>query len=158
MLHHISVAVNNPSHVGNVLAEVLQGRRFPFPVHEGSYMVVSNDDYGTAIELLPADTQLIPDFQEAGFSSGNIPQTFLSVHAAISVPTSQEEIEQIAYREGWLVRFCDRGPFKVIEFWVENKFLIELLTPALVNEYLQFTKPENFEAFFNQTALDLVEA
>ncbi|MBW4444472.1 MAG: hypothetical protein KME10_25280 [Plectolyngbya sp. WJT66-NPBG17] len=158
MLHHISVAVNHPLQVANVLAEVLQGRCFPFPPHPGSYMVIVGDDHGTGIELYPADTQLTPGLEEAAFSSGNIAQTFTAIHAAISVPISLEQIEQIADREGWLVRVCDRGPFKVIEFWVENKLLLEFLTPEFAKTYIQFAQPANFEAFFNQAAAQLVEA
>ncbi|MBD1821204.1 hypothetical protein H6F51_01545 [Cyanobacteria bacterium FACHB-DQ100] len=155
MFHHISIAVNHPLHVANVLAEVLQGRCFPFPPHEGSYIVIVDDGFGTGIELYPADTQLTPELDQVGFSSGNA-QTFTSVHAALSVTVSQAQITQIADREGWLVRLCDRGPFKVMEFWVENKFMLELLTPEMAKEYLQFAA--SYEAFLNQAASQLVEA
>ncbi|MBD1848536.1 hypothetical protein [Leptolyngbya sp. FACHB-711] len=155
MFHHISIAVDHPLHVANVLAEVLQGRCFPFPPHEGSYMVIVDDSFGTGIELYPADTQLIPEPEQVGFSSGNS-QNFTSVHAALSISVSQEQIAQIADREGWLVRLCDRGPFKVLEFWVENKFMLELLTPEMAKDYLQFVA--NYEAFLNQAAPQLVEA
>lgn len=158
MLHHISVAVNDPLQVANVLAEVLQGRCFPFPPHPGSYMVVVGDEYGTGVELYPADTQLAPGLEEADFSSGNIAQTFTAIHAAISVPTSLEQIRQIADREGWLVRVCDRGPFRVIEFWIENKLMLEFLTPEMVKDYLQFAQPSVYEAFLNQATAQLVEA
>ncbi|MBD2078642.1 hypothetical protein [Leptolyngbya sp. FACHB-17] len=157
MFHHISIAVNQPLHVANVLAEVLQGRCFPFPPHEGSYIVIVDDGFGTGIELYPADTQLTPELDQVGFSSGNA-QTFTSVHAALSVTVSQAQITQIADREGWLVRLCDRGPFKVMEFWVENKFMLELLTPEMAKEYLQFAQAASYEAFLNQAASQLVEA
>jgi hypothetical protein len=32
MLHHISVAVNDPLYVAEVLAEILRGRVAPFPI------------------------------------------------------------------------------------------------------------------------------
>lgn len=151
MLHHISVEVNNPYHVAQVLAEVMQGRTFPFPVHEDSYITLAGDKYGTAIEFLPAGTALIPGAEEVEFSPTKNATRFSAVHAAMSVPSSLQEIEAIGQREGWLVRLCDRGPFKVIEFWVENQFPFEFLSPEIVSEYLAFTTPGNFEAFFNQT-------
>jgi hypothetical protein len=157
MLHHISIAVDHPYHVGQVLAEIMGGKCYPFPVHEGSYMAVCDDGYGTGIELLPSGTQLIPALEEAGFSNG-MPQTFVSVHAAISVPISHEQIREIAQRENWLCRLCDRGPFKVIEFWIENKFLVEFLTPELAEVYLDFATPGNYEAFLMQGMLTPVEA
>ena len=78
--------------------------------------------------------------------TGDSPQ-YLSVHAAISVPTSQAQIEAIGQREGWLVRACDRGPFQVIEFWVENKLMLELLPPKFAAAYMGFVKIENWTAF-----------
>lgn len=156
MFHHISIAVNHPLQVANVLAEVLQGSCFPFPPHPGSYMVIVDDGYGTGIELYPADTQLIPEPEQVGFASGQA-QIFTSVHAALSVSVSQEQITRIADREGWLVRLCDRGPFKVFEFWVENKFMLELLTPEMAKDYLQFAQTDSYKAFLQQATPQLVE-
>jgi hypothetical protein len=124
MLHHISVAVNQPMQVGEVLAEVIGGRLFPFPSHPGSYIVLAGDDYGTAIELYPTGTELVPGVSESLFSQSPDSPTFTAFHAAISVSLSQEQIEQIGQRQGWKTRLCDRGPFQVIEFWVENKVTV----------------------------------
>lgn len=156
MLHHISVEANNPFRVAEVLSKVMGGRVFPFPVHEGSYIVVAGDQYGTAVEVLPAGTNLIPGAEEVEFDSTKSATQFGAVHVAMSVPSSLQVIKEIGTQEGWLVRLCDRGPFKVIEFWVENKFAFEFFTPEIVSEYLEFTTPGNFEAFFNQTAAPTV--
>lgn len=150
MLHHISISVNRPLRVARVLAEIMQGRVFPFPVHEGSYIVLVGDAHGTAIEVLPSGSQWIPGPQAAEVSEEIEQPPFNAVHAAISVAVSQETIEQIAAREGWFVRLCDRGPFKVIEFWLENHFLMEFLTPELAANYTDFMTLERFEAFLNQ--------
>lgn len=153
MLHHISIEVNHPQHVADVLAEVMQGRSFPFVVHEGSYIVGAGDQHGTAIELLPAGTKLMPGADEMQFDPTEAAIRYSAVHAAVSVPTSLEHIEAIGQREGWLVRLCDRGPFRVIEFWVENQFPFEFLSPEIVSEYLGFATFENFAAFFNLDAV-----
>lgn len=150
MLHHISIDVQDPRRVAEVLAKVMRGQVFPFPVHKGSYIVVAGDQYGTAIEVLPAGTSLVPGLEEVEFNTTTVTPRFGSVHAAMSVPTSLQEIEAIGIQEEWIVRLCDRGPFKVIEFWVEDQFAFEFLSPEIVSEYLEFTKPGNFEAFLNQ--------
>jgi hypothetical protein len=158
MLHHISVSVSNPLHVAEVLAEVMGGRSAPFPPHPGSYIVMAGDEHGTAIELYPATTQLLPGEMEAVFLETSVSPHYISVHAAISVPTTQEHIEQIGKREGWLVRLCDRGPFQVIEFWVENRLMLEMLPPTLAAIYLEFAKPENWDAFVEMAdAMGLAE-
>jgi hypothetical protein len=38
---------------------------------------------------------------------------------------------------GWLCRRNDRAQFPVIEFWVENRLMCELLPPEFASEYLR---------------------
>ncbi|WP_088889619.1 hypothetical protein [Leptolyngbya ohadii] len=158
MLHHVSMAVGNPEKVAQVLAEIWQGRYFPFPPCPGGFIVVKGDDYGTAIEVSPAGTELIPGADEAEFTPTEKGLHYTAFHAAISVPSSQTDIEAIAAREGWFVRFCDRGPFQLIELWVENKVLLELLPPTIAPSYLNFVTIENFEAFLAAEAPELAIA
>ena len=37
----------------------------------------------------------------------------------------------------------------MIEFWLENRFLVEVLTPEMSRKYLDFMKPEGMAALFN---------
>ncbi|QLE54730.1 hypothetical protein [Nostoc sp. TCL26-01] len=151
MIHHISISVENPQHVAQVLAEVLNGQAYPFFPHPGSYMVFPMDEYGTGIEVYPLKTQLKPgesdspcQFVEATSASG-----FTATHAAISVATTQEKIEEIGRREGWRVVRCNRDSFfDVMEFWLENKIMIELLTPEMSAQYIAVTRPENLQQAF----------
>ena len=131
MIHHISIPAKEPLHVANVLAELFQGSVMPFPPLEGAYVVVAKDEYGTLIEVYPISSEIMPGQgnDEASFCHNARPYHFTAVHAAISVPMSQAEIEAIADREGWRVLPCDRdGLFNLVEFWVEigscsNSFL-----------------------------------
>jgi hypothetical protein len=147
MLHHISIAVDHPLKVAKVLAEIWQGRFFPFPVQPGSYIVLAGDPHGTAIEVLPSEVEIIPGETEMELLPCALPGYFTPVHAALSVPVDQETLERIGARESWLVRLCDRGPFQVVEFWLENRLLLELLPPAIAPLYLNFMTIDNFEAF-----------
>lgn len=152
MIHHISIPAHNPAHVAEVLAKIWNGKAAPFPPHSGSYMAVAYDDYGTMIEVHPLQTELIPGLgeQQAQFQESDYPSEFSGVHAAISVPISQEKIEEIAAQEGWRALRCNRGSFEVIEFWLENRLMLELLTPEMAEKYLQFSQKRNLEQFFNQ--------
>ncbi|TAG62234.1 MAG: hypothetical protein EAZ28_03245 [Oscillatoriales cyanobacterium] len=143
MIHHISVSAQNPQHVARVLAEILKGQAVPFQVHPNSYMVVAMDEHGTAIEVLPLGVEISPGSGQDGCGFMHNPQAsqFTATHAAVSVPTSQTEIEQIGVREGWRVVRCDRESFfDVIEFWVENHLMLEFLTPEMTAKYLAFTQ------------------
>ncbi|MEH2276399.1 MAG: hypothetical protein V7K40_16805 [Nostoc sp.] len=152
MIHHISISVQNPLHVAQVLAEVFNGQAFPFFPNSGSYMVFPFDEHGTGIELYPLKTQLMPGEgdNQCTFAEDVTPSGFTATHAAISVSSSQEKIELIGKREGWRVLRCNRDSlFDVIEFWLENKVMIELLTPEMAAQYLAVTQPENLKKVFN---------
>jgi hypothetical protein len=76
----------------------------------------------------------------------------VATHAAISVPTSQQQIEEIARREEWhfLTRKQGDAPFSVIEFWVENRILFEFLPPDFEAQYLQSMQPDVIEPILGQ--------
>ncbi|MFB2770393.1 hypothetical protein ACE1AT_14045 [Pelatocladus sp. BLCC-F211] len=153
MIHHISVSAKNPQHVAQVLAKVLKGQLAPFPPHPGSYIVFPGDEYGTAVEVYPLGSEILPGTapnEQCKFVNSDNPSSFTATHAAISVSVTQEEIEQIGMSEGWRVVRCNRDSlFDVIEFWVENRLMIELLTPEMASQYLAFTKqPEKLQEFF----------
>lgn len=150
MIHHISIAAENPYRVAQVLGELLIAQVAPFPPHPGSYIVMPLDEFGTAVEVLPLGTELCPgeNDEQVQFVQSHAASRLTATHAAVSVQLSQAEIEQIAAREGWRAVLCDRdGFFEVIEFWLENRFMLELLTPALASKYLEFTKPQNVLKF-----------
>lgn len=151
MIHHISVSAQNPKHVAQVLAEIFKGQAVPFPPAPGSYMVIAMDEYGTAVEVLPAGLEINPGAgpEACVFTQNPMASQFTATHAAISVPISQSEIESIGAREGWRVVRCDRESFfDVIEFWVENRLMIELLTPEMKSKYLAFTQQPDVLKYF----------
>ena len=155
MIHHISIPAQNPHHVASVLAELFQGTIMPFPPLEGAYVVLTKDDYGTLIEVYPMGSELMPGrgTDEASFCRNAHPYRFSAVHAAISVPLSQAEIEAIAQREGWRVLACNRdGLFNLIEFWIENYLMLELLPPEMAAGYLQAMAPASLDRLLEQMA------
>ncbi len=144
MIHHISLDAKNPKHVATVLAEILGGQVVPAPPNfrPDSWFVLSNDQHGTMVEVLPLGTEMWPDDVEAGFHAGTS-APYVSTHAYISVNVSEETLLQIGEREGWTTRICDRGPFDLVEFWVENRQLIEFAPPKMSAKYLALmTNPQ----------------
>ena len=41
---------------------------------------------------------------------------------------------------------CQRGPFRVIEYWVDNALMLEMLTPEMQAEYQRSITPEGWRA------------
>lgn len=150
MIHHISISARDPRHVAEVLAELWQGYAMPFPPFPGSYITLPGDAYGTAIEVAPLGTELRPGDEghevQPAHDDGASPYT--ATHAALSVPVSEDRIKEAAARAGWRAETFSRGPFSVVEVWVENRLLVELLPPSMQGEYLAALTPENFAAFF----------
>jgi hypothetical protein len=150
MIHHISLDAKRPKHVAEVLAEVLGGQVVPAPPHfrSDSWFVFAGDEHGTLVEVLPYGTELRPDKVEAGFHAGNVPESpFQATHAYISTNLSAEQILKIGAREDWLTRHCDRGLFELIEFWVENRLLVEFAPPEMKAQYINLlTNPEALQA------------
>ena len=156
MIHHLSFPAIDPHHVAQVLAEIWGGKAAPFMPHPGSYMVLTLDEHGTMIEIYPLGTEMVPGLthDQVLFSFNAFASPHSATHAAISVPTTQKQIEQIAAREGWRCVRCDRdGFFEAIEFWVENRFMLELLPPSLATRYLTFMQPANLEQMLTQMAM-----
>lgn len=153
MLHHISIDAQEPLRVAGVLAEIWNGKVYKFLV-PGSALVMPFDNYGTHIVVLKKGDVWTPG---ADAESAKIlptpPASFVSAHAAISVPITYSQIEQIGQREGWrvLTRHQGKGvPFSATELWIENRILFEFFPPEFISSYLQTMQPEVIEQMMGQ--------
>jgi hypothetical protein len=77
----------------------------------------------------------------AGFAKTGPKDGYRATHFALSVKTDADKIAAIAKREGWQCHTCNRGPFHVIEVWIENESMVEILPPEFAAEYIAFTNP-----------------
>jgi len=153
MIHHLSISVKNPQHVAKVLADLMGGQAWPFPVSPGAYMAMQLDDHGTAVEVYPAGTELHPGKVEEGWGiMQRQPRDppYVSTHFALSVKRSPEEIYAIMAKEDWLCRRHDRAQFPVIEVWIENTLMFELLSPEFTRKYLEITEAGKRKALAGQ--------
>ena len=161
MIHHISIPARDPVRVAAVLAELMNGRDFPFsgPL-PGAYMAMSGDPQGTMIEVYPDTIALAPGEDEAqvAFTLGSPATGYFPFHALISVPLDRAAIERIGAREGWRTKFFGRGApgkppvFHLLEFWVENRVMLELAPADLVHEYASFMQISRIEALMRERA------
>jgi uncharacterized protein YndB with AHSA1/START domain len=137
MLHHLSLTADDPLHVAEVLAGLIGGRITPFGPWPGGYIAVSGDGAGTAIEVYPRGTELLPDpAGQARFRHNFFAQKHTGTHAALSVSATEDEVRAVAERWDWQIQRLDRGGFEVLELWLENRVMIEILTPSMLAQYL----------------------
>jgi hypothetical protein len=153
MIHHISIDARHPLRAASALAEILNGKLYKFLV-TGSYLVIPFDYYGTHIVVFKQGDVWSPgnDIESAKVLQ-TAPADLVSIHAAISVPTTCQQIEQIGKREGWRVLTRMKGdavPFSAIEFWVENRILFEFFPLGFTPEYLQTMQPEAIAKILGQ--------
>jgi hypothetical protein len=166
MINHISIAVDEPQRVANVLAEIWDGVVYPFPPSPGAYVVLANDGRGTTVEVTTAGTAIVPgegyppeenfsietptEEYEAKFIKNDAAPRYVATHLNLNTRKSVDEIKAIADREGWRVLTCNRGEglFQVIEFWVEDSFLLEVMTPEMTERYVEIMNPEFIDRMF----------
>lgn len=150
MIHHISFAAREPQVVAAAVAELWGGEAFPFPpVATGSWVAISGDARGTTMEIYPWGAELRPapgDADGVAVMSDSPPQHVAS-HAAIATSLDQAAVFALAARHGWTAKYRKRGgKFGVIELWVENSFLLEVMTPEMQREYTGFMSPAAWRA------------
>lgn len=137
MLHHLSISAQNPENVAHVLAEIMGGIVVPFPPNPGSFMAFALDEHGTEVEIHPAGTRLQPD--GTGFVTAP-PTERTATHFALSVGTPRERIFAIAQQQGWHCERTHRAEFPLVEMWIENRTLCELLPPEDAAAYLEVNR------------------
>ncbi len=160
MIHHVSISAHDPKHVAEVLAELMDGRCYPFPGGiANSFMAVSGDEHGSMIEVYPESVTLVPGKgDEQVHASHDAKAGYAPFHLLLSVPIDRAKVEKLGEREGWRTRYLGRGApgqppaFHVIEFWVENRLMIEVATPEMLPEYTRLIRHDTLEAHFGGRA------
>jgi hypothetical protein len=146
MIHHISFAAEDPERAARAVAELWGGEAFPFPpVATGSWVAISGDERGTTMEFYPAGLELHPADGDADCEAlpARGPARFTASHAAVATNLDAEAVHAIARRHGWLSKYRKRGDiFGVIEVWIENSVMLEVMTPEMQAEYTGFMSPD----------------
>lgn len=137
MIFHASIPADDPERVAKVLAEIWKTDYFPFVFPE-SYVVVSGNAWGSNIEVLKRGGEQVPAAVEAMLARNSAPSRYSEVHLLIGTELAFDDIFAIAKREGWIARLCDRAVFTLVELWVENKFLIEVVNGPEIERYRTF--------------------
>ena len=146
MIHHLSIAARDPKQTAETLAELMGGKAVPFPPNPGSFFALQLDDHGSGVEVYPAGTVLQQNGEVGGKFVRAEHRGHGSTHFALSVATDKATVQAVAERAGWDCFDCNRGPFHVVEVWVENDTMVEILPPEYAAEYLAFTRPDQFAA------------
>ncbi|MEJ1963456.1 MAG: hypothetical protein WDO56_18625 [Gammaproteobacteria bacterium] len=141
----MSIPADDPGRVASVIAEIWRTEAFPF-VFPGSFIVIPDDERGTEIEVVKRGDEQVPAAVEVGLRVNPGPSPYSEVHVNMVARIGEADVLALAAREGWIARVCDRRFFKLIELWVENRFLLELLTEAEAARYRSFMSKAGWRA------------
>ena len=153
MIFHISISADDPKRTATMIAELWRGEAFPFPmIGKGSWVAHAGDDRRSTVEVYPRDMAIYPT-EQAGQERYEPVSRHGPYHAAVATPLGIEEVQEIGRRYGCYTSLCNRGPFRVIEFWVDNCLMLEMLTPEMQQEYQRSITPENWKAMLAQRGI-----
>lgn len=148
MLFHASIPARDPAATAAAIARLWNGESLPFPPVPGAWIAFAGDDRGTQIEVYPAEIALVPGPVEVAGTAAD-PALPSGVHLAIGVPHTAEQVVAIASEMGWTARVCDRGGFfGVVEVWIDDRLMIEALTPEMQRAYVAAMTPANWKRAF----------
>lgn len=159
MIAHFSIPARDTQAVAGVFARVIDGVAMPFPVVEGAWVAIARDGSGVGVEVVPETSAHhpgegdedpsrppegpIPMPWETQIRQDGRPQAAGPFHVAMTTRLSTEEVLAIGREQGWRAVHCDRGGvFDLVELWVDNRALVEILSPEGTDRYLAFYNPE----------------
>lgn len=154
MILHVSISAKDPAHVAAILAQLWRGEALPFAPVPGAWIAMAGDARGSGIEVYPLHRALAPGAGTAMFEPIDIEEPeYGATHVAIQSPLSETEVFGLATREGWRAVRCSRGGlFDVIEFWLENRLMIEVLTSSMQQDYAATSSIEAWRSAIGQDA------
>lgn len=165
MIAHVSVPSRDPRRTALLLAALMDGEVFPFPVVPGAWIAVARDGSGQAVEVYPPTLAHHPGRGEADPAAvPQGPQTLpwedqihadadqlraTAFHFAVTTPLPYERVLALAKAAGWRAVQCNRGGvFGLVEVWLEGQFLVEVLGPDDALRYRRFMNPAACAAMF----------
>lgn len=139
MIIHASIPSSNPQASAQLISKIIDGHATPFPPIPGSWVAVPLDGSGNTIEIYPLGTVATPGPNEVKLIQSLNKSMASAHHLAIATKMSKEEILQLANKEGIKAMVCERaGIFEVVEVWIENQLLIEVITEPQLKRYQDF--------------------
>jgi hypothetical protein len=131
MKSHLSMDADDPERAAKALAWIRSSEAYPSSVRPGSWIVMATEEGASLIDVRPRGAPLqvaTPTNRAAPF--------------ATATHLSEAEVCALGAAEGWPAERRSRGRFHVIELWIENRVMIEVLTPQMQADYVAASTPQ----------------
>ena len=149
MIAHVSMPARDCGHVARVLADMMEGGALRFPPGGPDAYNCWSKHNDFQIVVTPRGNVMVEGPTEQIWVSRARVDDACESHFAISVERRSDEIVAMAHAAGWHARVCNRGGlFEVVEVWVENAYLVEMLDPTQMTDYRKAMTVENWKRAF----------
>jgi len=153
VIAHVSLPAVDCAKVARVLAEMLRGGALPFPPGGPEAWNCWSRDNDFQIVVTPCGQMMVEGRHghEWTWREGVRDEArAYESHFAMAVPRLAADIVAIACAAGWHARVCNRGGlFDLVEVWVENAYLVEVLDPAQMADYTRTMTVDNWKRAFD---------
>ncbi len=165
MIAHVSIPSADPRSTALLFAALIEGQAFAFPVVPDAWIAVAGDGSGLAVEVYPdgmahhagrgdPDPLLAPEgpaampWEDQIFPEG-IQLRPTAFHLAMTTKLDDRQVFDLAESAGIRAVRCERGGvFGLIELWIDNMILVEVLTDEDASRYRDFMNPAGCAAMF----------
>lgn len=137
MIQHVSVTADDPKKTATTIAALLGGTALPLGPTEGTWTAVARDPIGNMVEVMPRGTEFHRERDRVEMRPG-VPARHSGFHVMFDSPLSEEEIMQVAEERDAVAFRSKHGPFELLEFWIDDCLLLEVLPPTLSRSYRKF--------------------
>lgn len=138
MLLDASIPARHPAAVAGFIAELWGTEAVPLPPVPGRFVALAADGTGAGLEVHPIGLAQVRTWQ--GTVTAALPgSAAAATRLAIGTALDEAEVHLAAGMRGWQSRPAERHAdgrcWAVIEVWVEERLLVEVLTPAMQAEF-----------------------
>lgn len=145
MILHASIVADEPKVAAHTLAQLLGGIALPVGPGDGTWSAIGPEPIGNLISVLSRGSEFHRSEEHVETRVG-APVRHSAYHMLIDTQLSEEEVLSLAKVRGCHAQRARHGAFDVIEFWIDDCLLIEVVTPELGKRYRETIRSEELRA------------
>lgn len=138
MLLDASIPARHPAAVAGFIAELWGTVAVPSPPVPGRFVALAGDGTGAGIEVYPVGIGQVHGW--TGATVAPVPAgTATATRLVLGSALDESEVHLAAGMRGWqsrpVIRHAEGRAWRAIEVWVEERLLVEVLTPEMQAEF-----------------------
>lgn len=141
MILHASVVADEPRNTAETIARLLGGIALPLGPGDGTWSAIGPDPIGNMISVLERGSEFHRTQGHVDTRKGE-PVRHSAYHLLVDTMLSEAEVLRLAEDRGCHAQRAKHGAFDVIEFWVDDCLLIEVVTPEMGRDYRELIQSQ----------------